>query len=76
VTLHPKAFGYRDIEGVELDGRVEAVAERSDDARAQERADVVGGVLGGKDEGDEEYAQSDAEDRKPAIAGAMRAGGL
>ncbi len=41
-----EAGGDGDVEGVELDGRVEAVAEGGDDAAAEDGADVVGDVLG------------------------------
>jgi hypothetical protein len=45
-ALDLEALGYRDVEGVELDGGVEAVAEGGDDAAAEGWANVVGDVLG------------------------------
>jgi len=41
-----EAGGDGDVEGVEFDGRVEAVAEGGDDTAAEDGADVAGNVLG------------------------------
>jgi hypothetical protein len=54
-----EAGGDGNFERVEFDGRVEAIAERGDNAAAEDRADVVGDVLGCEEGGDEEYAQND-----------------
>ena len=72
-ALDFEALGYGDVEGVELDGRVKALAEGVDDAGAEDRADVVGDVFAGDDERDEEHAQDDADGGEPTIAGSMRA---
>ena len=60
-ALDLEAGGDGNVEGVELDGRVEAVAEGSDDARAKDGANVVGDVLGCNHERDEEDAQRDGK---------------
>jgi hypothetical protein len=73
VAFDLEALGDGDIEGVQLDGRVEAVAEGGDEAAAEDGADVVGDVLGCEDGGEQEDTQEDAKSCEPTVASAVRA---
>ena len=76
VAFDLEAGGDGDVEGVEFDRRVEAVAKSIDDAGAEDRADMAGDVLAGDDEPDEKHAQHNGDSGEPAVAGAVRWGRL
>ncbi len=68
-----EASGNRDFEGVEFDGRVEAIAERGDDAAAEDGTDVVGDVLRSKGGCDQEYAKNGRDGGQPTVTRAVGA---